>query len=233
MKHAQDLTSTNQDTDREWIRAAIVSKNGLFAQAMKHIFGNTAVKVCLCADSIASAQRLAKRKGYVLDLIFAEMPEDAEDLKVQLGTIEVGPKQQKYLMLESFFSYDRLVAAFAAGVHGMLSSSIQRPALLSAIDLVMQDQPVFPSSLVGALAAARQDRETTNRSSILSVRETEVVDLVARGLPNKIVAFELGLSESTVKVHLKSVQQKLNLDNRIQVAVWAHQSGSQANSREV
>ena len=54
----------------------------------------------------------------------------------------------------------------------------------------------------------------------LTVREQETLELVSKGASNKIVARSLGIAESTVKVHVKHVLQKLNLRNRFEAAVW-------------
>ena len=63
----------------------------------------------------------------------------------------------------------------------------------------------------------------------LTERETAVVRLVARGLPNKNIAHELGISEATVKVHLKQVLLVVQVDNRTQLALWAVANGIAAN----
>jgi DNA-binding NarL/FixJ family response regulator len=62
----------------------------------------------------------------------------------------------------------------------------------------------------------------------LSEREREVLAMVARGLPNKLIARELGISEKTVKTHLTSVYRTIGVTDRTQAALWAgrHDLGS-------
>jgi DNA-binding NarL/FixJ family response regulator len=55
----------------------------------------------------------------------------------------------------------------------------------------------------------------------LSDREREVVQLVARGLSNKLIARELGISEKTVKAHLTTIFQRIGVTDRVQAAMWA------------
>src|SRR5207237_7398875 len=55
----------------------------------------------------------------------------------------------------------------------------------------------------------------------LSARELEVLRLVARGLPNKLIARELAISEKTVKAHLTTVFAQLGVSDRTQAALWA------------
>lgn len=64
------------------------------------------------------------------------------------------------------------------------------------------------------------ERTGVHRSHPLSVREVEVAHAVSRGLANREVADELFISVSTVKTHMESVQQKLRLRNRVEVAIW-------------
>ena len=59
----------------------------------------------------------------------------------------------------------------------------------------------------------------------LSGREREVLALVAEGLPNKLIARRLGISEKTVKAHLTSVFRAIGVDDRTQAALWAVRNG--------
>ena len=59
----------------------------------------------------------------------------------------------------------------------------------------------------------------------LSSREREVLALVAEGLPNKLIARRLEISEKTVKAHLTSVFRAIGVDDRTQAAIWATRNG--------
>ena len=59
----------------------------------------------------------------------------------------------------------------------------------------------------------------------LSKREIQVLRLVAQGLPNKVIASELWVTEQTVKFHLNNVYRKLSLSNRTEAARWAIEQG--------
>ena len=59
----------------------------------------------------------------------------------------------------------------------------------------------------------------------LSPREREVLRLVAAGLPNKVIAFRLEISEKTVKAHLTNVFQRIGVSDRTQAALWAQRNG--------
>ena len=73
--------------------------------------------------------------------------------------------------------------------------------------------------------ALLQDRASGSPLDGLSEREREVLAMVARGLPNKLIARELGISEKTVKAHLTSVYRTIGVTDRTQAALWAERHG--------
>ena len=70
-----------------------------------------------------------------------------------------------------------------------------------------------------------QGKLASDASSKLSTRELEIVGLVARGMSNKAIGDELGLSDNTVRNHLGNILEKLGLENRVQVATFALKQG--------
>jgi DNA-binding NarL/FixJ family response regulator len=67
-----------------------------------------------------------------------------------------------------------------------------------------------------------------NQRNHLSVHEQQVMDGLVRGLPNKLIARELNISEATVKVRVKTLLRKINASNRTQAAMWALRQPSRA-----
>ena len=77
----------------------------------------------------------------------------------------------------------------------------------------------------GQSPTALLEEESTLGADALTAREVQVVNLAADGLTNGEIARVLGISENTVKYHLKNVMQKLHLQNRAQAAAYAAQHG--------
>jgi non-specific serine/threonine protein kinase len=71
----------------------------------------------------------------------------------------------------------------------------------------------------------REDGQRAGRSSVLTRRESEVAELVARGLTNREIAGQLYLSIRTVEVHVDHILSKLGFRTRTQLAAWAHKEG--------
>ncbi len=76
-----------------------------------------------------------------------------------------------------------------------------------------------------AAAAPEPRREEVDRDSALTSREYDVLRILRNGRQNKIIAHELGISESTVKVHLRKLMKKMHASNRTQVALGASREG--------
>ena len=84
---------------------------------------------------------------------------------------------------------------------------------------------VLSEALTPVLAASlRANRATSDRDiSQLTPRERDILKLIAQGLPNKMIARRLDITESTVKVHVKHMLKKMKLKSRVEAAVWVHQ----------
>jgi len=141
----------------------------------------------------------------------------------------------RIIVLTSFGDDDKLFAALRAGAAGYLLKDVQPPELAAAIRTVHSGEallaPAVATMLVeqlaaedgaaapGAGAAAREER------AHLTPRELEVLAELTRGRANKAIAFELGVSERTVKTHVSNILGKLGLSDRTQAAVYAVEHG--------
>ncbi|KGD86706.1 XRE family transcriptional regulator [Achromobacter sp. RTa] len=130
---------------------------------------------------------------------------------------------------------DELGQALRDGARGYLVKNIDAEALTAAIRRAAGGEPVIADSMTAklveqfrgqasqsGLAAQAQGAGDRNR---LTARERQIVQWLARGASNKVIARELDVSESTVKIHVQNVLKKLNLTSRVQVAVYAVEHG--------
>ena len=114
--------------------------------------------------------------------------------------------------------------AFAAGAIGIVDRSVSCAILVRQLELLALGGCVIPSRFIDALTQRQRSGSksmTDAAAKRLSVREREIVQYLATGMSNKLIARALDLSEPTVKVHVGAVLRKLNLANRTKVAVWA------------
>jgi DNA-binding NarL/FixJ family response regulator len=131
----------------------------------------------------------------------------------------------RVIVLTSFLDDERLLPAIQAGAAGYLLKNAEPAELARAIRAAQAGEtiidPTVASRLVQAIADGR--RSTAERS--LTRREREVLELIARGRSNKRIAFELGISEKTVKTHVGHVLAKLGVSDRTQAALLAVREG--------
>ena len=132
-------------------------------------------------------------------------------------------------MVITTFDLDEYVhGALKAGARGFLLKDAGPALLTQAIHAAADgDALIAPSVTVRLLAAFAHAQTSPPRQPIepLTAREEEVLVPVAQGRTNNEIASELYITPSTVKAHLASLMRKLGARNRVEVAMWAHETG--------
>jgi DNA-binding NarL/FixJ family response regulator len=132
----------------------------------------------------------------------------------------------RVIALTSFLDDDKLFPAVRAGAAGYLLKDVQPQELVSAIRTVHAGESLLhPAAAARLMAQVASDGARTDPASLLTPREREVLVLLSRGLPNKVIARELGVSEKTVKTHVSNLLGKLGLSDRTQAALYAVREG--------
>jgi DNA-binding NarL/FixJ family response regulator len=129
--------------------------------------------------------------------------------------------ETRVVVLTSFSDREQILDALDAGAVGYLLKDAEPAELVSGVRAAARgESPLHPTAASAALRA-----RTGDRAHGLSDREREVLQLVAAGLPNKLIARELDISEKTVKKHLTSVFAQIGVTDRTQAALWAQRNG--------
>ncbi len=121
-----------------------------------------------------------------------------------------------------------VVAALQGGADGYLLKDMDPDEMIRQLRQASLGRMVISESLTALLAEAlRSQRSQPAAPDIhsLTQREREILRELAAGLSNKMIARKLGITEGTVKVHVKHLLKKLNLRSRVEAAVWAVQEG--------
>jgi DNA-binding NarL/FixJ family response regulator len=132
----------------------------------------------------------------------------------------------RIVILTSFSERGRILEAIDAGALGYLLKDADADEIVRGVRAAYEGgSPLDPRV---AVALVQQRRAADSAADALTPREREVLECVAEGLPNKLIARRLGIAERTVKAHLTRVFSVLGVTDRTQAALWAREHGLSA-----
>ena len=154
----------------------------------------------------------------------------AEAAGVIRSGIQEALDELREVVRTTFDTDDHVVRALRAGASGFLLKDTPPAKIVAAIHAVASGEPVMSPQVMRRLmdrvaVETGQHQKAQDRLRALSDRETEVVRAVASGQSNAEIAAALFMSVATVKAHISSILSKLDLDNRTQIALLAHDAG--------
>jgi two-component system nitrate/nitrite response regulator NarL len=124
-----------------------------------------------------------------------------------------------------------LAAALRGGACGYLLKTMEGDALIDAVLRATSGESVVAETMTGKLVSAYRDAASggaeppASKIALLSPREQEILRGIARGASNKEIGRDLGIAETTVKIHVQHVLRKLDVASRVQAAVIASANG--------
>jgi DNA-binding NarL/FixJ family response regulator len=164
-------------------------------------------------DEAVERSRLAEPDVVLMDL---EMP--VLDGIEATRRIAAAQPHVAVVVLTSFSDREQILQALDAGAVGYLLKDAEPDEIAKAVRAAAGGgAPLDPRAGRALLSA----RDASSPLDGLSEREREVLALVARGLPNKLIARELSISEKTVKAHLTRIFRTIGVSDRTQAALWA------------
>jgi DNA-binding NarL/FixJ family response regulator len=164
-------------------------------------------------EAVAAAERLAP------DVVLMDLVMPRLDGVEAMHRIRAQVPSARVIVLTSFADDDKLLPAVRAGAAGYLLKTAQPQEVVRAIRAAHAGGAVLDPPAAGRLLEAFA--EGRGDPPQLTPREQDVLALIARGLPNKRIAAELGLSEKTVKAHVGRILAKLGVADRTQAALYA------------
>ncbi|HEY1642144.1 MAG TPA: response regulator transcription factor [Streptosporangiaceae bacterium] len=175
----------------------------------------------------AEAVALARRLRPDVSLVDIRMPR-LDGIEVTRAIAGPGVPDPLRVVIVTTFDLDEYVyGALRAGAAGFVLKDAGPVLLAEAVRAAVSGDalisPAITRRLLQHLAAARTPA-AVRPATPLSERETEVIRAIARGRTNQEIGAELFISLSTVKSHLTSIQAKLGLRNRVEIAAWAWES---------
>lgn len=128
--------------------------------------------------------------------------------------------QTPVIIMSGNAQYNDVQAALRCGVRGFVPKTLAGKSLINAVRLVVSGEIYVPMEFM----LQRGDNDNEQEGG-LTVRETDVLYELRKGLSNKEIARELKIAETTVKLHLRSISEKLNARNRTDIVIRAIDTG--------
>jgi DNA-binding NarL/FixJ family response regulator len=184
----------------------------LICDALEQLLAAAGLDVVSCCDRPADLDRCLRAYTPDVALVDADMAGggDVADL-IRAARRELG--DGRLVMLVPGIDPALARATLALEVDGVVLKCARSADVIAAIRRVAAGDTVFPA---GWLAAGR--RLESSPLDELSPRQIEVLELIAQGLPNELVAERLFISRNTVKFHVAAIYQRLGISNRVQAA---------------
>ncbi len=206
------------------VRVMLVDDHALcrsgLTELLEHRGGMTVVEATGDVSRVVSALKDHEPDLLVLDLRLAQ----TDGLSV-LRMIRAEGCEVPVVMLTMSDSEDDLSAALRAGVRGYLLKDMEPDEVIDAIGRAARGEMVVASAMTLKLAQILQSGPKVSVMgdlvASLTEREKEVLNHVARGQSNKVIAQALDISHNTVKLHVRHIMDKLNLRSRVEAAVFA------------
>lgn len=209
------------------MRVIIIDDHALFRGGLKGLLEQRNIDVAGVAADGNEGIELARQIRPDIILLDLRMP--------GMGGLEVLPVLRKDLpdtpvvMLTTSNDESDLIKALRSGAQGYLLKDMEPEELVGALRDIEIGKNVVAADLTDALARMVQGENTLDDNdgpfSELTPRETEILCLLAEGQSNKLIARNLGISDGTVKLHVKAILRKLNIHSRVEAAVMAVEHG--------
>ena len=203
-------------------RILIIDDHPLFRKGVSQLIA-MAPHLQLVGEASSGEVGVVKAKELEPDLILLDLHMKSMTGIDTLRAIRDAGLDCRVVILTVSDNADDLVTAIRSGADGYLLKDMEPEDLLAAIDQTLNGSTVIGDRLNGLLARAIREEATASQrdSATLTKREHEILDGLAHGLSNKLIARSLDITDATVKVHVKNLLKKLGFRSRLEAAVWA------------
>lgn len=193
-------------------------------------------EVVLAKNYTEIFEQLAAHKNF--DLIITDLAMPGANWLEALNRIHQMAGETPIIIVSAVFDKEILQKTLEVGVSGYIPKSSSNAVMLGAINLVLAGGVYIPHELldntvnnkeitkeIKTLQTLSDEQVSKKSTKKLTPRQIEVIKAIARGLSNKLIAYELGLTEGTVKVHVTVILKVLGVNNRTAAVMEAVKNG--------
>ena len=216
-------------------QTVLLDSDKLLREGLRRLLEGSEFAATSEASTLDEASQALRDHGGGL-LLFDFCTGSDEDFEF-LRNIRAEHEGIKTVVLTNRITGALLAKALDAGADGyLLKDALCCETLVQSLRLVMLGEKVLPTRLAGMIRdipMAEKGAPLAANGASLSQRETDVLRCLVHGHSNKVIARDLGITDATVKVHLKAALRKINASNRTQAAIWALKHGLGPNGSDV
>lgn len=177
--------------------------------------------VARCTDG---DEALAAIREHSPDVVVLDMRMPRRNGLSVIREVQLDKLPTRIVLLTAALDEEEVYEAIRLGVRGLVLKEAAPKVLIQAVREVAAGREWLEKEAVGRALSKILRRQSSGASS-LTPRETEIVAMVTNGLRNKEIAARLSISEGTVKIHLHSIYEKLQVGGRLELSVYARDHG--------
>jgi DNA-binding NarL/FixJ family response regulator len=211
------------------VRVLIVDDDALMRAGLRGILSNDQA-IDVVGEAVDGRDAVYRTRLLTPDVVLMDvrMP-DLDGISATRELLAAFP-ETRVVILTTFEQDDYIFGALRAGASGFLLKRTSPEELVAAVHTIAAGDSLLSPSVTSRVIErmARQPGPDPERDGLLdelTPRERDVLELVARGLSNAEIAGALMIEESTVKTHVKRLLAKLDVRDRVQAVIFAHQRG--------
>ncbi|HVI50317.1 MAG TPA: response regulator transcription factor [Candidatus Sulfotelmatobacter sp.] len=201
------------------MRVLLADDHVMFREGMRPFLNSLAESVEILDAGSLSDVLAHLDAGVVPDLTLLDMKMPGMAGAASVAAVKERLPDKPVVVLSGLVDRDLMINSINAGASGYIPKKLSGAAMVSAIRLMLSGERFLPVMLLNTEPGASDDNVNPSmsaRKDRLTRRERDILMLLKDGLPNKVIASKLTLSEVTVKSHLCSIFRKLGVSNRVQ-----------------
>lgn len=209
------------------MRILIIDDHALFRGGLRELLQRRGIEVVAAVGAGDEGCRLAAE--LLPDVVLLDLRMPGMDGLTAIHELRRAGFSAPVVMLTTSHEERDLVESLRSGAQGYLLKDMEPDELVSALHDVVGGRTVVAPDMAGVLARALQKDTPPHPGrlsfSTLTRREMDILCHLSAGQSNKVIARELGISDGTVKLHVKSILRKLEVHSRVEAAVIAVERG--------
>ena len=202
------------------IRVLLVDDHGVVRTGLR-VFFDLLDDIEVVGEAADGSEGVAMARRLQPDVVLMDLLMPNMDGVTAIGRIKAESPEIEVVAMTSFIEEEKVTAALEAGATGYLLKDASADEVAAAIRAAVAGEMHLDPQVTRLLAQRMRAKPAPDPVEPLTERERDVLRLVARGMSNKEIAYELGIAEGTARTYVSNILGKLELTSRTQAALYA------------